>query len=462
MALQPNSSESGDRHVKNAPEPKRRRAVSLFSSAGIGELGLKANGIQIIASNELRLDRHALYNVNFPETRCFRGDIWALKDELVEYVQDVCDDKLFLVYATPPCQGMSSNGLGRLKYEIRKGNRDPVDERNRLIIPTMEVASRLRPEWVLLENVPGMRRTEIEDESGILVNIMEYVAHALGDEYVGTGEVVCCSDYGVPQLRKRLITVYTRNPEGIEFFRRNGGSFFSRCDKRPRMSIRDAIGHLPPLEAKAGLHAAPDCHPLHRVPIMSAEKLWWVSNTPEGNTAYNNQCSNPDCECIKNPLHMDKLVNGRWQSNKDTPVYCVDCNSLLPRPSMVDKETGERRLIRGFHSAYRRMVWDEPSRALTKNYIYEASDNKIHPSQNRVLSMLEATILQTIDRYGYSFSIDGEEISTKLFAEIVGESVPPALIDLLCRKFIQLSDGQRIADATELQGAPTLFTLGAS
>jgi DNA (cytosine-5)-methyltransferase 1 len=438
---------------------KTRKALSLFSSAGIGDLGLRANGIEILASNELLQDRHALYQHNFPNTKCFPGDIWAQKDDILKFMRNACgDDDLFLVYATPPCQGMSSNGLGRLKHEVRQGNRSPIDQRNRLIIPTMQIISSLRPSWVLLENVPGMRHTIIQDDAGIRVNVMDHIEHMLGDEYVGTGEVICCSQVGVPQLRKRLITIYTRDPAGIEYFNRNGNSFISAADRRPAITLREAIGHLPPLDARDGFESASDYHPLHKVPIMTKEKYWWVSNTAEGDTAYNNQCCNPKCRSKDNVLHVDVFVDGRWQSNKTTPVCCVECGELLPRPNMLDKTTGERRLIKGFHSAYRRMIWDEPSRALTKNYIYEASDNKVHPSQNRVLSMLEALIIQTIDRYDYSFMLNGEPVSTKLFAEIIGESVPPALIDMLCGKCTRLSSGDLSDFANVSATQITLFT----
>ncbi len=436
------------------------KALSLFSSAGIGELGLRANGVEIVASNELLEDRHSLYQHNFENTRCFLGDIWSQRDAIQNYVSQACrGGDLFLVYATPPCQGMSSNGLGRLKYEVRQGNRSPVDERNRLILPTMEIISRLRPVWVLLENVPGMRNTVIEDEDGQSINIMDHIERVLGTEYVGTGEVVCCSKYGVPQLRKRLITVYTRDPAGVDYFYRNDKSFFSAADLRPASTLRDAIGNLPPLDGRPGFECS-DFHPLHRAPPLSPEKYWWVSNTREGDTAYNNQCCNPKCGFMGNPLHVDVLIDGRWQSSKETPINCAECGELLPRPSMIDKTTGRRRLIKGFHSAYRRMIWDEPSRALTKNYIYEASDNKIHPSQNRVLSMLEALIIQSIDRYEYSFTLHNKPVSLKLFAEIIGESVPPALIDMLCNKFIRISRGELGAESPDLDAQSDLFVSG--
>jgi DNA (cytosine-5)-methyltransferase 1 len=180
---------------------------------------------------------------------------------------------------------------------------------------------------------------------------------------------------------------------------------------------------------------------------MKEDKYWWISNTPEGETAYNNQCVNTKCRYDGNFLHRDVHKNGRWESNKNTPIYCVKCGELLPRPSMVDKKTGKRRLIKGFHSAYRRMRWDEPARALTQNFQFEASDNKVHPNQNRVLSIYEALVIQSIRDYEYRFNIDGKLIQRSLFAEIIGESVPPKLIDMICKKMVSISDSKRLNES---------------
>ena len=101
---------------------------------------------------------------------------------------------------------------------------------------------------------------------------------------------------------------------------------------------------------------------------------------------------------------------------------------------MVDKVTGERRIIKGFDSAYRRMTWDTPAGTLTQNFQYEASDKKLHPDQNRVLSVYEGLVLQTISEYDYKFEIGGKTIRRNLCCQIIGESVPPRLIELICKK----------------------------
>ena len=382
-----------------------RKALSLFSSAGVGELGLARNGIEVVAANELVPYRCLLYRENHPNTRMFEGDIWRLKDSIVKFVAESAGQEgLFLAYATPPCQGMSTNGAGKLKAEVEAGNRPQEDERNRLIIPAMDAICSLRPEWILLENVPLMRDVEIRTDHGYL-RILDYVSRRLGAEYAGGGEVLTCSDYGIPQVRKRMIALYTRNEDGKVYFEANGRTFFPNQERTKSPTLRDAIGNFPPLDAVPGKHSLPSFHPMHFVPVMKPEKYWWVSNTKEGDTAYNNQCVNPDCMYQGNQKHFDVLKDGRWHASKKIPIYCEKCGSLLPRPTFVDPRTKERRLISGFHSAYRRMKWDEPSRTLTQNLFYEASDNKIHPDQNRVLSAYEALVIQTIADYKYKWTI---------------------------------------------------------
>lgn len=86
-----------------------------------------------------------------------------------------------------------------------------------------------------------------------------------------------------------------------------------------------------------------------------------MEHTPEGCTAYSNQCVNPKCGYQGNRLHGSSIEHGRHTANRDTPIYCERCGSLLPRPTLVDKTTGQRRLLKGYDTAYRRMEWDAPT-----------------------------------------------------------------------------------------------------
>ncbi|MBR4326369.1 MAG: DNA cytosine methyltransferase [Bacteroidales bacterium] len=433
------------RKVSENTQKKQYNVLSLFSSAGIGELGIKACNMNILLSNELLRNRCALYQENYPETESVCGDIWEMKNVLVKKWKSKKVGNPFLIYATPPCQGMSFNGIGKLMTAVRMGQRPKEDQRNRLIIPTIEIIKALQPKWIILENVPTMKNTIIRTESGEYVNIIDYVHKELSPNYVGEPEIVNCADYGIPQKRERLITILTCSSKGKKYFENNHtllpqkthSEFGSNDTLKKWVSLRESIGNLPPLSSKDFENQDKDLH-WHMVPIIKKEKFWWIEHTPENETAYNNQCCS--CGYEGNRRHELCTINGVHQSKKDTPIYCAKCGALLPRPTMIDKITGERRLIRGFDSAYRRMSWDYPAPTLTQNFQIESSDKKIHPSQNRVLSIYEGLLLQTILNYNYKLSINGQDISRVMCCEIIGESVPPKLIEMICKNIIEIDN----------------------
>jgi DNA (cytosine-5)-methyltransferase 1 len=423
-------------------------ALSLFSSSGVGDLGLRSNGIETVIACELLQERMQLFRENFPNSKCFCGDIWQLSDEIIRFYTKDFKDAPFLILATPPCQGMSSNGMGKILSDFRKGLRPHFDERNRLIIPTIKIIKSLQPEWVILENVANMINTCILDEMGNIVNIIDYIKSELKN-YKGKEEVVNCADYGVPQYRKRLITIFSRTSNGKKTFCRNNSflpnKLFAETEdlySNKWRTLRDSIANFPELVAEKGKNKNYSFHPLHKVPLLDDKKLLWVRNTKEGDTAFNNQCINPDCLFQDNPIHgAKKDSEGINRYNGDTPLYCQKCGLLLPRPWVEDKATGKKRIMKGYVSAYKRMAWDEPASTLTQNFQFACSDNKLHPEQDRVLSMFEAMVLQSITDYNYSFEINGKYVADGLIRDTIGESVPPKIINLISKHIIGIENG---------------------
>ena len=59
----------------------KRNAISLFSSSGIGDLGLKANDITTIIGCDILPERMNLFQHNYPEAKCFCGNIWDEKEK---------------------------------------------------------------------------------------------------------------------------------------------------------------------------------------------------------------------------------------------------------------------------------------------------------------------------------------------------------------------------------------------
>lgn len=85
------------------------------------------------------------------------------------------------------------------------------------------------------------------------------------------------------------------------------------------------------------------------------------------------------------------------------------------------------------------MAWDVPASTLTQNFQYACSDNKLHPTQDRVLSLYEGLVIQTIADYPYSFVINGKMVNDGLIRDTIGESVPPRLTDVIVKHIIEIS-----------------------
>jgi len=420
------------------------KGISLFSSAGIGDLAYRACGIEIVVASELIQERAKLHKRNFPSTDVVVGDIWDKQEEIVSKTLSRIDgDSIDFVFATPPCQGMSRNGLGKLLSGVRAGKKPSIDHRNRLIIPTLNIICELKPKVVFFENVPEMFGTVIDDQDGNLVEIVEYIRQRLGPEYIGHAEVVNFADYGVPQRRQRLITIFSRVAALHELFgtvktfipprshSASGGGGLKKWT-----TLRDVISDLPPLDAKVKETAASNLN-FHRVPVLDPKKYTWISYTPQNKGAFDNQCVNPACLYQGNQTHgATQNGDGINKFNTDTPLYCEKCNDLLPRPYTVLPD-GTLRIMSGFTSAYKRMSWDLPSSTLTTNLSYPSSDHKIHPDQNRVLSLYEAFRLHTLDKFDYVWETEpGIVAKDTLITEVIGESIPPLGIFLLVNHLI--------------------------
>lgn len=148
----------------------RMTGISLFSSGGIGDLAFRAIGVNMLVANEILKDRASLFIRNFPDCEMIIGDIREHKKSVISATENALKGRtLDVLFATPPCQGMSKNGRGKLLNLIRSGDRPALDERNRLVIDVLDIAMALKPRLIIFENVPEMENTLIQTETGDLV-----------------------------------------------------------------------------------------------------------------------------------------------------------------------------------------------------------------------------------------------------------------------------------------------------
>jgi DNA (cytosine-5)-methyltransferase 1 len=425
-------------------EPEVPTGVSLFTGGGIGDLAVRAAGIHVLVASELLEDRAQVYKANYPETIMVTGDIRVKQHELVGLARErLAGRELDVLFATPPCQGMSKNGRGKLLNGIRAGVKPQFDERNALALTAVEIALELQPKLIVFENVPEMEFTLIERPDGSVGDLLETISELLSPTYSGRWETIEFADYGVPQRRQRLITVFSRVPSlrnhataGRSLLpprthSKSGGLF-----SKPWVSVDEALKGIPPLDASRKELATSKTIPFHRVPLLDEEKYFWVRHTPPGKGAFDNQCVNPDCVETSNLTHgAQHDASGINRANKDTPIRCSSCGSLLPRPWVTEGQ--EKRLMSGFTSAYKRMRGDLPASALTRNLSYACSDQKLHPREHRVLSLHEAFILHTVSEYEFNWTrLDGKQLSDKTIREVIGESIPPKGLEIIFRHLL--------------------------
>lgn len=419
--------------------------ISLFSGGGVGDLALRAAGVEVLVASELLADRAEVYRANYPESEMIIGDIRETREPLLSRSRELLADRqLDVLFATPPCQGMSKNGRGKLLNGHRAGIKPQFDDRNMLALEAVEIALTLQPRLLVFENVPEMENTLIERPDGLVVPLLDTIRQRLSPQYSGRWEIVEFADYGIPQRRQRLITVFGRD-ESLKQMVATGGSLLPERthSQTPSMfsrrwvSVSEALAGVPKLDAGQLETSSCEAIPFHRVPVLDADKYFWVSSTPPGRGAFDNQCVNPSCRFSGNPVHGSKHdTNGINRANKTTPVKCLQCGSLLPRPWVI--EDGDHRLMSGFTSAYKRMRCDLPASALTRNLSYACSDQKLHPTEHRVLSLHEALILHTIADYDFAWKrLDGKPISDKTIREIIGESIPPRGLEILFRHLFE-------------------------
>jgi len=306
------------------------------------------------------------------------------------------------------------------------------------MLDSLPVIRALRPRVVVVENVPQvlLRIVHIGDgeEPRRLIDVFE---SELGSQYQLFWGVVEMADYGVPQFRRRAVIVAIHLDEPSLATLRD-----QKALPLPRTTHaeRSQNGHFrwvtleewlvamayPPLDARSRKLSHHQSDPLHFVPTYEGDRYLMVADIPprSGQSAYQNSTC-------------------RACGRADVPegeITCPVCGAPMRNRPYVRSENGGYRLIRGFKSSYRRMYPDRPAATVTTASSHIGSDYKIHPWENRVLSIRECADLQTVPRF-YDWSWAIETSHTYLARQVIGEALPPLFTFLHGRVLRNLLDG---------------------
>lgn len=385
--------------IKNIPT-----YISLFSSAGVGCYGFKLEGFECIATNELLEKRLKIQRIN-EKCKFYSGYIAAdIKEKSTKELiyseikkwNNLGNDRVDVVIATPPCQGMSVANHKKSKNEI---------ERNSLIRESVDLISNINPRFFVFENVAAFWKTGCVDKEGNIVQIGTMITKELSNRYLIHNEVLNFKNFGSNSSRTRTLVI------GVD---KNYSDEISPIELMPEYSkektLFDVIGKIKSL--KWGEYDSNDF--FHSFRTYPNYMLSWIENLKQGESAFNNE--------------NDQLK----------PHRIVDNKLVINKSKNADK--------------YKRQVYSKVAPCVHTRNDQMASQNTIHPVDNRVFSIRELMHMMTIPDsfkwldYDLSYLnklsiLEKQKISKKEEMNIrqsIGEAVPTTIFRQIAIKIKKL------------------------
>lgn len=337
-------------------------AVDLFCGAGGLGLGLEQAGFEVVMANELEGDFAKTHDLNFPKCRMINKPI-----QEVDFRREVSSigRAVDLVAGGPPCQGFST-----------VGKKNAGDPRNSLFQQFLRAVEEIGPRFVLFENVAGFKRLYKGEMYKKTVEGLE----ALGFEHVSA--VLNAKDYGAPQSRERtIILAWRRGEKPLSMPAPTHGK-----QGKPVLTLMEAISDLPYL------------HP-------GEERKDYLCDPQNDYQREMRSVGGPLTEhkCAKYGEHMQKVI------------------SHVPTGGSIMDVPEELRPKGYFKNTYARLLPDQPSMTITRNFGTPSSSRCIHPHQNRALSTREGARVQGFpDHYRFHGGKGSKNLQ-------IGNAVPPAL-----------------------------------
>lgn len=321
--------------------------VSLFSSAGVGCYGLKQVGMECIATNELLARRLNIQKINAKctlATGYIGGDITTPEVEQQIYTeihrwQQLGNDCVDLVIATPPCQGMSVANHKKKPDEIN---------RNSLIVASVNIVAQIQPRCFVFENVAAFWKTGCHYQGEVLA-IGEMITQVLGSDYTIEHRILNFKNYGSNSSRTRTLVIGVHKSLAAQL---QPAELF--LEYRAEPTLGEVIGDLPELEW--GEYDPQDFY--HSFRVYPEHMRAWIKDLEQGQSAFDN---------AQDWLKPHKVVDGQIVINQ--------------------AKNGDK---------YRRQILDKVAPCIHTRNDQMASQNTLHPTQDRVFSIRELMLLMTI------------------------------------------------------------------
>lgn len=370
------------------------KMIDLFCGAGGLSLGFRQEGFVTVLANDIEACCIDTYAHNHPETKRDRIILGDIKD-VADDIENIVTEKVDVVVGGPPCQGFSFANRQRIID----------DPRNRLYRYYVDIVSKVKPKFFVMENVKGM--LSVADQVKEDFNKIGYsVSYA----------VLNAKDYGVPQNRERLI--YIGNNIDID----NDiilNEIIDSSNKYSNTVLGDAILGLRPLQALTVKNSTE---------LDSIESGFKIEKNHD-------KSINEYIKAINNGKSYSLVLNhkARYNNDRDIEIFGrLHQGDKSDDPKIADIMPYKSRSDI-FKDKYYKLREDSVCKTITAHMKFDCN-MYIHPTQARGLTPREAARVQSYpDDYFFRGSF------TKTYMQI-GNSVPPLLgraIASILKKYIE-------------------------
>lgn len=329
--------------------------LDLFCGCGGLSKGFEMAGYDILLGVDFNEPALKTFEHNHKGSKTLYGDLSSL--DTFNTIDSLIDNKTVdVIIGGPPCQGFSLTG-----------SRNFEDKRNKLYLAMIEAIRRYSPKAFVIENVPGMATLYKGEVKNEIINRLTSMGYGVNCK------ILCAADYGVPQIRKRLVFVGLKDNKTFDFpTPSHNPDNYITCEQ--------AISDLPSLENVLGA----DISEYENPPTTDYQKSMRGNNT----ILYNHKAIN----------HKDFV--------KSTIALVPDGGNYKDLPQGVGDN-------RKFNMAWTRYCSTKPSRTIDTGH-----RNNFHYKWNRCPTVRESARLQ-------SFPDDFVFLGTKTQQDRqVGNAVP--------------------------------------